>query len=137
MKFHSTGFSTFDCNQLAKIRQHGWKERLTISEDVKFERDLLKTNEEIAPQSLRILQMFCCLSPLNCICFSLLGAIYEGTSNIQLSTIAKNMKEFEPWRKLCGQKVWNVEFQNLLTEEEKHSVVEQYGIWNVVENLKD
>ena len=46
--------------------------------------------------------MFCCLSPLNCICFSLLGAIYEGTSNIQLSTIAKNMKEFEPWRKLRG-----------------------------------
>lgn len=29
---------------------------------------------------------------------SLLGAIYEGTSNIQLSTIAKNMKEFEPWQ---------------------------------------
>lgn len=25
-----------------------------------------------------------------------IGAIYEGTSNIQLSTIAKNMKEFEP-----------------------------------------
>ncbi len=24
------------------------------------------------------------------------GAIYEGTTNIQLSTIAKNMKEFEP-----------------------------------------
>ena len=54
--FH--GFSTFDCNQLTKLRQDGFKERLTISEDVKFERDLLKTNEEIAPQSLRILQMF-------------------------------------------------------------------------------
>ena len=56
--FH--GFSTFDRNQLAKIRQHGFKEHLTISEDVKFEPDLLKTNEEIAPQSLRILQMFVC-----------------------------------------------------------------------------
>ena len=54
--FH--GFSTFDRNQLAKIRQHGFKEQLTKSEDVKFEPDLLKTNEEIAPQSLRILQMF-------------------------------------------------------------------------------
>ena len=29
----SSVFSTFDWDQLAKIRQHGWKERLKISQE--------------------------------------------------------------------------------------------------------
>ena len=51
----STVFSTFDWIQLAKIRQHRQKEHLEISEDAKFERDLWKTNENIALQSRQIL----------------------------------------------------------------------------------
>ena len=39
-------FSTFDWKQLAKIREHGWNERLKISKCVKFESDLFKTNED-------------------------------------------------------------------------------------------
>ena len=42
----------------AKIRQHGWKERLHIHKVAKFENDLMKTREDLAPQSRRILQMF-------------------------------------------------------------------------------
>ena len=45
-------------DQLAKIRQQGWKEHLKISTHAKFERDLLKTNEQIAPQSRRIFRTF-------------------------------------------------------------------------------
>ena len=40
-------FSTFHWDQLAKIRQHGWKECLKISKVAKFENDVLKTNEAI------------------------------------------------------------------------------------------
>ena len=46
-----TIFSTFDWKQLAKIREHGWNERLKISKCVKFESDLLKTNEDTAFKS--------------------------------------------------------------------------------------
>ena len=35
--------STFDWDQLLKIRQHSWKEHLKISENAKFEGYLLKT----------------------------------------------------------------------------------------------
>ena len=35
-----------------------WKERLKKNKIAKFESDLLKTNEDIAPQSHEILQMF-------------------------------------------------------------------------------
>ena len=53
----STVFSTFEMNQLEKIRPHGWKESLKlISKIAKFESDLLKTSEDIAPQSREILQ---------------------------------------------------------------------------------
>ena len=44
-------FSTFDMDKLGKIRGHHWKERLKISKSAKFESDLLKTNEDTAPQS--------------------------------------------------------------------------------------
>ena len=60
---HSTIFSIFDWeqkrlswDQLTKIRQHGGKERLKISKAAKFESDLLKTNEDIDPQSRVILR---------------------------------------------------------------------------------
>ena len=39
-------FSTFDFDNLGKIRRHHWKERLKISKITKFESDLLKNNEE-------------------------------------------------------------------------------------------
>ena len=44
--------------QVGKIRRHHWKELLKISKIAKFECDLLKTNEDSAPQSREILQMF-------------------------------------------------------------------------------
>ena len=40
------------------MRQHYWKEHLNISTVAKFERDLLKSNKDIAPQRSKILQMF-------------------------------------------------------------------------------
>ena len=44
-------FSTFDWNQLGKILQHSWEKYLKFSSKVvNFGSDLLKTNEEIAPQ---------------------------------------------------------------------------------------
>ena len=45
-------------DKLGKIHQHHWKERLKISKTAKFECDLLKTNEDSAPQSREILQTF-------------------------------------------------------------------------------
>ena len=55
----STVFSAWnDWDHLGKIRQHGWKEPRKISKVAKFENDLLKTKEDIAPQSREILQMF-------------------------------------------------------------------------------
>ena len=51
-------FSTFDLDKLGKIRRHHWKELLKISKIAKFECDLLKTNEDSAPQSREILQTF-------------------------------------------------------------------------------
>ena len=41
-----------------KILGHHWKKHLKISETAKFESDLLKTNEDMAPQSREILQTF-------------------------------------------------------------------------------
>ena len=41
-----------------KIRRHHWKENLKIGKIAKFESDLLKTNEDTAPQSREILQTF-------------------------------------------------------------------------------
>ena len=46
------GFLTFDWYQLSKICLRGFKERLKIRNDAKFERDLLKTNTDIVPQTL-------------------------------------------------------------------------------------
>ena len=45
----------FNWDQLAKICQHDRRERPWISKVAKFESNFLKTNEDIAPQSRRIL----------------------------------------------------------------------------------
>ena len=45
-------------DKLGKIRQLRWKECLSVSKIAKFESDLLKTNEDRAPQSRLILQTF-------------------------------------------------------------------------------
>ena len=37
-------------DKIRKSRRHLWKELLKINEIAKFERDLMKTNEEIAPE---------------------------------------------------------------------------------------
>ena len=52
------GFSTFEMDQSRKIHQHHWIERLKIHKIAKFQSDLLKTNENTAPQSCKILQTF-------------------------------------------------------------------------------
>ena len=45
-------------DKLRNIRRHDCKERLKIGEIAKFESNLLKTNEDIAPQRCEILQTF-------------------------------------------------------------------------------
>ena len=45
-------------DKLRNIRRHHFKERLKIGEIAKFESNLLKTNEDIAPQRCEILQTF-------------------------------------------------------------------------------
>ena len=47
-------------DKLRNIRRHHWKERLKITKIAKFESDLLKTNQDIAPQGREILQTFVC-----------------------------------------------------------------------------
>ena len=56
--FPSQFFSTFDMDKLGKIHPFCWKEDFLISKIAKFANDLLKTNEDIGPQSPKILQMF-------------------------------------------------------------------------------
>ena len=51
-------FSTFDMDKLGKIHPFCWKEDFLICKIAKFANDLLKTNEDIGPQSPKILQMF-------------------------------------------------------------------------------
>ena len=41
-------------DKLRKIRRHLWKEHPNISKIAKFESDLVKTNEEIAPETREI-----------------------------------------------------------------------------------
>ena len=54
-------------DKLAKIRRHHWKGRLKISKINKFERDLLKTNEDIAPQiKTRIFTDVCMVGAQTC-----------------------------------------------------------------------
>ena len=45
-------------DKFGKIRPHHWTEHLKITKTAKFESDLLKTNEDTAPQSREILQTF-------------------------------------------------------------------------------
>ena len=45
-------------DKFGKIRRHHWKECRKISKFAKFESDLLKTNDDTAPQSREILQTF-------------------------------------------------------------------------------
>ena len=47
-------------DKLGKTRRHHWKQRLKINKIAKFESDLSKTNEDIAPQKREILNMFLC-----------------------------------------------------------------------------
>ena len=56
--FPSQFFSTFDMDKLGKIHPFCWKEDFLISKIAKFANDLLKTNEDIGPQSPKILQTF-------------------------------------------------------------------------------
>ena len=56
--FPSQFSSTFDMDKLGKIHPFCWKEDFLISKIAKFANDLLKTNEDIGPQSPKILQMF-------------------------------------------------------------------------------
>ena len=44
-------FSTFQMDQLGRIHQHHWKERLKISKIAKFESDTSQASEVIAQQS--------------------------------------------------------------------------------------
>ena len=49
--FPSQFFSTFDMDKLGKIHPFCWKEDFLICKIAKFANDLLKTNEDIGPQS--------------------------------------------------------------------------------------
>ena len=52
-------------DKLGETRRHHWKERLKISNIAKFESDLFKTNEDIAPESRKILRTFFLPGPLH------------------------------------------------------------------------
>ena len=56
--FPSQFSSTFDMDKLGKIHPFSWKEDFLISKIAKFANDLLKTDEDIGPQSPKILQLF-------------------------------------------------------------------------------
>ena len=43
-------------DKLRKIRRHLWKELLKITKIAKFEKELMKTNEEIAPEIREIVK---------------------------------------------------------------------------------
>ena len=43
-------------DKLRKIRRHLWKENPKINKIAKFESDLVKTNEEIAPETRKIVK---------------------------------------------------------------------------------
>ena len=43
-------------DKLRKIRRHLWKEHPKINKIAKFESDLVKTNEEIAPETREIVK---------------------------------------------------------------------------------
>ena len=83
--FPSQFSSTFDMDKLGKIHPFCWKEDFLISKIAKFANDLLKTNEDIGPQSPKILQMF---------------VLWEGGTNlpptIQLSVNFYNFVEVYP-----------------------------------------
>ena len=49
MDLPKTFFSTFDVDKLGKILRRHWNERHKISKVAKFENDVLRTNEGIAP----------------------------------------------------------------------------------------
>ena len=73
--FHLTFFmSTFYMEKLRKIYRQlapvGWKERLKMSNVAKFWKWLMKTDEDIGPQSREILQTFVRWGPAQT-CFSL------------------------------------------------------------------
>ena len=52
------GFFQLLPGSLAKVRQHGWKERHIICKGAKYELDFLKITEDIAPQKFWILRTF-------------------------------------------------------------------------------
>ena len=56
--FHGFFFPALDMDRFRKIRRQHWQERLQIIKVAKFECDLLKNNENTAPQSREILQTF-------------------------------------------------------------------------------
>ena len=59
-------FFNFWLETVSENPWHGWNERLKISKCVKFESDLLKTNEYIAFKSRGIFQAFVLLTCTNC-----------------------------------------------------------------------
>ena len=56
----STVSSTFDMDQLWKTVDTNGKSALKLLRTAKFESDLLKTNEDMAPERRKILQTFAC-----------------------------------------------------------------------------
>ena len=65
--FPSHFFSTFDVDKFkGNIHAFCWKEDFLISKIAKFANDLLKTNEDIGPQSPKILQTFVLLGAQTC-----------------------------------------------------------------------
>ena len=77
-------------DKLRKIRRHHRKECFKIRKIVKFESDLLKTNEDVAPQSREILVQICPHHHHSNVCkFSqLCGALSSLTWDVSLSNLA-------------------------------------------------
>ena len=71
----------------AKTRQLGWKKRLETSKSAKFESDLLKTIENIAPQSGGILQKFVCWGTRSTACEIPVRACLHGGGGPQIGEV--------------------------------------------------
>ena len=96
-------------DQLAKIRKHGWKERLKISKVAKFESDLFKTYEDTAPQRREILQTFCMVGARSRphhkkVCK--ISRLYEAISSLVLHVSPLNLVRYPIFRFFFQQCRW-------------------------------
>ena len=87
-------------DKLGKIHRLHWKESLQISKIAEFERDLLKINKDIAPQSHEIFKTFVWggggtnfgghrVCKQQSVTFRIFADLYRRTKDVSLSNLAR------------------------------------------------